>query len=231
MDEGVLHSRLEGLCLFVCLPLPPSFAEVAQGHIGLAQAVFPEGVLGARLDTLARLSLWAAGLDYNHGTGHGIGGQSPLSSFSPYPPLQQLTSTSTRAPRASGPDGDTKTRSLILLSSRPSPSQGFVCGMTTSNEPGYYEDEAFGIRIESICITVRAGPGLSPASSSRFCRFETITLCPIQLSLLDRALLTPPEVAWLNNYHREVRERLSPLMAEKFPEAMDYLMSQTEVFV
>jgi Xaa-Pro aminopeptidase len=99
--------------------------------------------------------------------------------------------------------------------------------MTTSNEPGYYEDGAFGVRIENICITVPADtPG-----PSRFCRFETITYCPIQLSLLDRALLTPTEIDWINRYHREVRERLTPLMVERFPEAMDYLNQQTEEFV
>lgn len=98
--------------------------------------------------------------------------------------------------------------------------------MTTSNEPGYYEDGSFGIRIENICITV---PADTPNSfGSRYCRFETITLCPIQLSLIHRSLLSEGEVQWINAYHREVREKLLPLMSETFPEAVEFLLRQTE---
>lgn len=97
--------------------------------------------------------------------------------------------------------------------------------MTTSNEPGYYEDGNFGIRIENICITI---PAATPNSfNTTYCCFETITLCPIQLSLLSRSLLTPAEVEWINTYHRQVREKLLPIMRVSFPEAVEYLEQQT----
>jgi Xaa-Pro aminopeptidase len=99
--------------------------------------------------------------------------------------------------------------------------------MITSNEPGYYEDGAFGIRIENLCITI---PSVTPNSfnAPQYCQFETITLCPIQLSLINFTLMTPSEINWLNNYHRSVREKLEPLMKEIFPEAIEYLYQQTQ---
>jgi Xaa-Pro aminopeptidase len=98
--------------------------------------------------------------------------------------------------------------------------------MTTSNEPGYYEDGSFGIRIENVCITVRADT--PNRFRSDYCRFETITLCPLQLSLVHRPLLSACEVDWINAYHREVREKLLPLMSETFPDAVEFLLRQTE---
>ena len=101
--------------------------------------------------------------------------------------------------------------------------------MITSNEPGYYEYGHFGIRIENICITVNANTQ-NNFNSTNFCTFETITLCPIQLSLINYHQLVPAEIEWLNNYHREVREKLLPLMTVHFPEAVEYLLEQTREF-
>ncbi|CAN0088431.1 unnamed protein product, partial [Phaeothamnion confervicola] len=99
------------------------FTLVLRGHIAIAAAVFPEGLPGSRLDAMARTALWQAGLDYKHGTGHGVGAFLNVHE---------------------GPQG-------IHFRLRPG-EQGFRLGMTTSNEPGYYENGAFGIRIESVCI-------------------------------------------------------------------------------
>jgi Xaa-Pro aminopeptidase len=102
--------------------------------------------------------------------------------------------------------------------------------MTVSNEPGYYEDGAFGIRVETICITVPVTTETC-FGADRYCGFETVTMCPIQQKLVNKALLSDPELGWLNAYHAEVREKLLPLMAEKFPEAVDFLMRETEAIV
>ena len=153
------------------------FTRVLQGHIALAQAVFPAGVDGVRLDTLARQPLWEIGLGYNHGTGHGVG------SFMNVHEGPQ--SIGTRATNASLEPGN-------LL----------------SNEPGFYEEGAYGIRIENLILVVE-DPSRS-RNGTRFHRFETVTLCPIDTRLVKPRLLTAAERKWLNDYHREVRKKLSP---------------------
>lgn len=101
-----------------------------------------------------------------------------------------------------------------------------MAGMVTSNEPGYYEDGNFGIRIENLMTTVTAATPNNFAGR-KYCKFEPLTLVPIQTDLIDLSLLTEVEVAWLNAYHAQVRETLLPLMREKFPQAVDYLVSAT----
>lgn len=102
--------------------------------------------------------------------------------------------------------------------------------MTVSNEPGYYEDGAFGIRVETICITV---PVVTENcfGADQYCGFETVTMCPIQQKLINKDLLTDREIGWLNSYHAEVRRKLMPLMQQKFPQAVDFLIRETEVIV
>ncbi|CAN0157101.1 unnamed protein product, partial [Laminaria digitata] len=121
-----------------------------QGHIALARAVFPEDTMGSKLDVLARLALWEAGLDYRHGTGHGVGAFLNVHE---------------------GPHG-------IHCRIRPN-EEGIKVGMTTSNEPGYYEDGEFGVRIENVCICVEKATAHNFAGK-RSCTFETITMAPIQ---------------------------------------------------
>lgn len=153
------------------------FTRVLKGHIALAEAVFPTGVDGVRLDTLARQPLWQVGLGYNHGTGHGVG------SFMNVHEGPQ--SIGTRATNAALEPGN-------LL----------------SNEPGFYAEGEYGIRIENLVLVVE-----DPARSrngTRFHRFETISLCPIDTRLVDTKLLTPAECRWLNRYHDIVRKTLSP---------------------
>ncbi|WP_295042775.1 M24B family metallopeptidase, partial [uncultured Paracoccus sp.] len=158
-------------------PLPQAVAPytaVLRGMIAISQARFPKGVAGAHLDGLARQFLWSQGLDYDHGTGHGVGAALCVHE---------------------GPARISRISTLPL-----------DAGMILSNEPGYYREGAFGIRIENlIAITeAYAEPGRAMLG------FETLTLCPIDRRLIDIPALSRDEVAWLNAYHTRVRDALSP---------------------
>lgn len=148
---------------------------VLQGHIRLAMARFPRGVTGENLDVLARLPLWQQGLDYNHGTGHGVG---CVLSVHESPPSFRWR----------------------IVENAPHPA--LETGMVISDEPGYYEAGQFGIRHESLLLVQPDGDD--------FLRFEVLTLAPFDRDALDVALLSDEERRWLNDYHRRVREALSP---------------------
>ena len=151
------------------------FTRVLKGHIAVARAVFPAGTNGAQIDALARASLWRAGLDFDHGTGHGIG-----SYLSVHEGPQRLSKTGTTA---------------------------LAPGMIISNEPGYYAAGAFGIRIENLlAVEERKIPG----GERPMLGFETLTLAPIDLTLVEPKLMDADEIAWLNDYHARVRKTLSP---------------------
>jgi Xaa-Pro aminopeptidase len=157
---------------------------VLKGHIGLALAKFPEGTTGVQLDTLARMHLWQHGLNYGHGTGHGVGfflnvHEGPQG-FSPVP----------HTPRAN-----------VTIDP----------GTLTSNEPGFYKTNEYGIRIENLVLCVEDKVGWD---DKKYYRFDTLTLFPIDLNLVDEKLLTPEEKKWLNEYHEEVFEKLSPHLNE-----------------
>lgn len=154
------------------------FTYVLKGHIALARARFPEGTSGAQLDMLARQYLWAAGLDYAHGTGHGVG--SYLSVH--------------EGPQNISPRGAT----------------GLRAGMIISNEPGYYKEGSYGIRIENLVLV--KPPALAKGGEQKMLSFETLSLAPIDTSLIERSLISPDERNWLNDYHAEVRTRLTPLL-------------------
>jgi Xaa-Pro aminopeptidase len=153
------------------------YTRVLKGHIALAKMVFPIGTTGSQLDSVARYALWQAGLDYDHGTGHGVG-----SSLSVH----------------EGPQRISKSPSSIPLQP----------GMIVSNEPGYYKENAYGIRIESLVLVVEKG--IPDGGERPLLGFETLTQAPIDLTLVERAMLTPEERAWLNAYHAQVRETLLP---------------------
>jgi Xaa-Pro aminopeptidase len=154
--------------------------RVMQGHIALATSIFPRGVGGAHLDALARRALWQAGLDYDHGTGHGVG--SYLSVHEGPVSISRLA--------------------------RPVP---IAAGMILSNEPGYYLPDHYGIRLENLLLVQPAG---LPDATKPFLCFETLTLAPFDRQLLNSALMTGPERAWLDAYHarvlREVGSALDP---------------------
>lgn len=155
------------------------FTRVLKGHIALASARFPAGIAGYRLDTLARQALWEAGLDYNHGTGHGVGAY-----LSVHEGPQNI---GTRAPAQAAP---------------------LEPGNILSNEPGFYVDGAYGIRIENLILVVEDAKLSSPGRP--WLGFETITLCPIDTRLVEPKLLTAAERKWLDEYHRAVLRALSP---------------------
>ena len=149
------------------------FTRVLKGHIALATAVFPRGVTGSQLDMLARKTLWEAGLDYDHGTGHGVGSFLGVHE---------------------GPARISKIPSDVALAP----------GMILSNEPGYYKAGAYGIRIENLVLVVERE---APEGAERALHgFETITLAPIDRTLIEPTLLTTEETGWLDAYHRRVRD-------------------------
>jgi Xaa-Pro aminopeptidase len=153
------------------------FTRVLRGHIALAMARFPKGTTGSQLDALARAPLWDAGLDFDHGTGHGVGS---------YLSVHE------------GPQRISKVGNSVAL--RP--------GMIVSNEPGYYKTGEYGIRIESLVVVA---PAPSPRGGEvTLYGFETLTLAPIDRTLVDPGLLTPAEIAWLDAYHARVRESITP---------------------
>jgi Xaa-Pro aminopeptidase len=154
------------------------FTRVLKGHIAIARAVFPDGTTGAQLDPFARRSLWEAGLDFDHGTGHGVGS---------YLSVHE------------GPARLSKLGTVALKR-----------GMILSNEPGYYKTGAYGIRIENLVLVAEA-PAVAGAEKP-LNAFETLTLAPIDLRLVNRALLTDEEAAWLDSYHARVRDALAPLL-------------------
>jgi Xaa-Pro aminopeptidase len=156
------------------------FTRVLKGHIAIARAVFPKGTSGAQIDALARLALWEAGLDFDHGTGHGVG-----SYLSVHEGPQRLSKIGT-AP--------------------------LEPGMIVSNEPGYYKVGAYGIRIENLLIVERRE---IDGAEREMQGFETLTLAPIDLSLVESSLLSEGERAWLDAYHARVRERLAPEVDEE----------------
>jgi Xaa-Pro aminopeptidase len=159
------------------------FTRVLKGHIALARAVFPDGTAGGQLDVLARQYLWAAGLDYPHGTGHGVG-----SFLSVHEGPQRISA----AWSAQAGGGEPLREGMIL-----------------SNEPGYYKEGDYGIRIENLLLVERRQV---PGAELSLLGFETLTFAPIDRTLVDIALLDRIELQWLNAYHADVRERIGPLV-------------------
>ncbi|EJF63579.1 Creatinase/aminopeptidase [Dichomitus squalens LYAD-421 SS1] len=159
-----------------------AFTRVLQGHIAIDVAVFPSGTTGYLLDPFARRPLWEDGLDYRHGTGHGVGHFLNVHE---------------------GPHG---IGVRITYNSTP-----LKPCMTVSNEPGYYADGRYGIRIENIVI-VREAHTPNNFGDKGYLRFEHVTLCPMGKTLIDVSLLTAKEKEWLNAYHEEIQEKVAPLL-------------------
>lgn len=162
------------------------FTRVLKGHIALDRAVFPSGTNGYALDPLARLPLWELGLDFRHGTGHGVGSFLNVHE---------------------GPQGVGMRTGYL--------DAGFRHGMTITNEPGYYEDGKFGIRIENTCLVVKTDtPYDYTGGAGGYLKFEPVTLVPIQKKLIRAGLLNDEEKKWLDEYHARVWEKISPLLEE-----------------
>ncbi|PHR60436.1 MAG: X-Pro aminopeptidase [Robiginitomaculum sp.] len=155
------------------------FTLVLKGHIALSMVRFPAGTTGHALDALARMALWAQGLDYDHGTGHGVGA---------YLGVHE------------GPQRIAKSPSSIPLDP----------GMIVSNEPGYYKTDGFGIRIENLQYVTEA---TEIAGGERLMHgFHTLTLAPIEKTLVVKERLTPDEINWLDGYHARVLNEIAPLV-------------------
>ena len=171
------------------------YTLVLKGMMNLARARFPRGTLSPFLDTLARAPLWAEGLDFGHGTGHGVGY---------FLNVHEGPQTISRA--------------------MPDANMAMEPGMITSDEPGVYRPGQWGVRIENLLLTV---PVDTPEAGQfgEMLAFETLTLCPIDARCIDRSLLRSDEIAWLNDYHATVRQRLAPLVDGA---ALDWLLRRSE---
>ena len=159
------------------------YTLVLKGTLALSRTRFPRGTLSPMLDAIARAPLWQHGLDYGHGTGHGVGY---------YLNVHE------------GPQSISK----II----PEPQMAMQPGMVTSIEPGLYRPGQWGIRIENLVMNKHAEDP-ERGAFGEFLEFETLTLCPIDTRCIDRTLMRQDEIDWLNAYHATVRERLSPLVS------------------
>ena len=171
------------------------FTLVLKGMMNLSRARFPRGTLSPFLDTLARAPLWAEGLDFGHGTGHGVGY---------FLNVHEGPQTISKAVAE--------------------PHHAMEPGMVTSNEPGVYRPGQWGVRIENLLLNVSVDTPEAGAFGEML-EFETLTLCPIDARCIDRSLLRPDEIDWLNAYHATVRARLAPLLSG---DGLAWLMVRTE---
>lgn len=167
------------------------YTLVLKGHIALATQQFPEGTRGVHLDTIARMSMWQEGLDYGHGTGHGVGYFLSVHE---------------------GPQKIAKIDNGNAIEE----------GMLTSNEPGLYRADKYGIRIENLTVCEKS----IETEFGSFLRFKTVTLCPIDTKPIVVEMLTDKELQWLNDYHKMVRERLAPYL-NIYPDELKWLENTT----
>jgi Xaa-Pro aminopeptidase len=165
----------------VGIPTPgqkKDFTLILKGHINLAMAKFPNGTRGYQLDFIARRAMWGSGMNYAHGTGHGVG----------------YCLNVHEGPQSISP-ADNKTV--------------IEAGMLTSNEPAIYREGEYGIRIENLILCYED----EETEFGQFLRFDTVSLCYIEKKLIDRSLLDQAEIDWLNSYHSEVYDKLSPCLS------------------
>jgi len=160
------------------------FTRVLKGHIAIATAVFPKGTRGSQLDSFARRPLWEAGLDYAHGTGHGVGSFLAVH----------------EGPQRISPVG----------SSQSGGDEPLQAGMIISNEPGYYKTGEYGIRIENLVLVV---PREIEGAEKEMLGFETLTFAPIDRRLIEVHMLDPEELIWLNCYHAHVLAKIGPTLS------------------
>lgn len=170
-----------------CVParVKETFTRVLQGNIAVDAAVFPEGTPGFVLDVLARRALWSAGQDYAHGTGHGVGAALNVHE---------------------GPQS---------ISPRFQNTQALAPGMVLSNEPGFYEPKAFGIRTENLLVVEEVPDMVAQATGKQFLRFRSLTVVPINKALIVKDMLTQEELNWLNDYHKRVFDTVSPHLSRE----------------
>jgi len=153
------------------------YTLILKGMIALTHAKFPIGTMGVQLDTFARQFLWSNGLNFGHGTGHGVG----------------FFLNVHESPQGFAPGLSERGKTV------------HKAGMLTSNEPGYYVEGQYGMRIENLVLTTQS-------ESAGFLEFETVTLYPFDHILLDKTLLTKEEIQWINQYHKKVYAGIAPFL-------------------
>lgn len=155
-----------------------AFTRVLQGHIALDSAIFPEGTNGIQLDVLARRALWKDGLNYLHGTGHGVG-------------------------------------AFLNVHEEPYFGKNMLLkpGQVISNEPGFYREGDFGVRIESVMVVKRVKTKYE-FQGDIWLGFERLTQVPIQVKMIKANLLSKEERAWVRSHNEEVRRNLEPLLSK-----------------
>ncbi len=176
------------------------FTMVLKAHIALAKAYFPQGIAAPLLDAICRAPMWAQQMDYGHGTGHGVGYFLNVHE---------------------GPQS-------IGYSTPVTKDRAMKAGMITSNEPGLYREGQWGIRIENLVANMAVDAQADNPNEGKFgdfLKFETLTLCPIDTRLIDKALLTAEEISWLNKYHSRVYKALKNRVDG---EALTWLVERTE---
>ena len=155
------------------------YTLVLKGTLALSRAIFPAGTRGTQLDVLARQFMWKEGVNYLHGTGHGVGHFLSVHE---------------------GPHSIRMNENPVTLK----------LGMVTSDEPGIYRAGEYGIRVENLLATV---PAMESEEYGEFMKFETLTMFPYDLKLIDRTMLQAEEVAQINEYHALVRSKLNPYLS------------------
>ncbi|TNF69983.1 MAG: aminopeptidase P family protein [Gammaproteobacteria bacterium] len=168
-----------------------NYTLVLKGHLALGNAVFSNGTCGETLDLLARMPLWKEGLDYRHGTGHGVG-----CFLCVHEGPQKISKMITKVP--------------------------LKPGMVVSNEPGYYQDGDYGIRIENLCLVTDK----ETTEYGEFYQFQDLTLVPYNLKLINKDLLSAEEIKQVNAYHQRIRDEITPLIKDQ--QIKSWLMEQTE---
>uniref|UniRef100_A0A6B2G0W4 Xaa-Pro aminopeptidase 1 (Trinotate prediction) n=1 Tax=Myxobolus squamalis TaxID=59785 RepID=A0A6B2G0W4_MYXSQ len=176
--------------------LQECYTLVLKGHISLARAIFPKGSKGSQMDSFAREHLWNYGLNFLHGTGHGIG----------------MFLNVHEGPQRISPS---------------SSDSAFEIGNVLSNEPGYYENGKFGIRIENMMTVVPISTKYN-FNETTFFGFETLSFIPMDLNLIDASMLDCREIHWLNNYHMKCLEYILPELEKfNFTDGIEFLRKNT----
>ena len=160
-----------------------AFTRVLKGMIAMSMLRWPAGLAGRDIECVGRLPLWAAGQDFNHGLGHGVGAY-----LSVHEGPQRLAKSGTVPLKA---------------------------GMILSNEPGYYREGAFGIRIENLLVVEEASALPSADAERSMLAWRTLTFAPIDRRLIVTDMLSPAERDWLNAYHVEVQEKIGPRLGSE----------------
>lgn len=151
------------------------YTLVLKGHIQIELCKFPKGAAGTQIDVLAREAMWRDGMNYLHGTGHGVGSYLNVH------------------------EGPHQIRMEWM-------STPFVEGMTVTDEPGLYLAGRFGVRIENTLVVEK----YKETEFGEFLKFDSLTLCPIDTTPIDKSMLLQEEIDWLNDYHARVYRELAP---------------------